>query len=291
MAMTSYKFAIFILSYGRPNNVVTYENLRRCGYTGKIYIICSDDDRKLDDYKSIYKDQVIIFSKNDYRNSFDIGDNFCNDKVVVFARNANFDIAKKLGLDYFMQLDDDYQIFAYKIPTQTILLERRIKNLDRIIEYFIEYYKSINVKSLAFAQGGDFIGGKDNKIYEKIFNVRKVMNCYINKTDNPYQFYGRINEDTNCYVNNGMRGDLFITCPMISIVQKQTQSNTGGLTEFYLNTGTYVKSFYTVLFNPSAVKIRAMGAKYYRLHHHVSWNNAVPKIINSKYKKYVETLF
>lgn len=57
------------------------------------------------------------------------------------------------------------------------------------------------------------------------------------------------------------------------------------MTEVYLNQGTYVKSFYTVMLNPSAVKINLMGNKDKRLHHKILWKNAVPKILSENYKK------
>ena len=66
---------------------------------------------------------------------------------------------------------------------------------------------------------------------------------------------------------------------MNSIVQKETQSNAGGLTDIYLELGTYVKSFYSVIAAPSCVKVALMGDKQMRLHHAVTWKNAVPKII------------
>ena len=34
---------------------------------------------------------------------------------------------------------------------------------------------------------------------------------------------------------------------MTSLLQKETQSNSGGLTDIYLELGTYVKSFYSVI--------------------------------------------
>lgn len=111
------------------------------------------------------------------------------------------------------------------------------------------------------------------------------MNCYFNDVNRPYKFYGRINEDVNCYIHNGKLGMVFLTHPYMSIVQPQTQTNTGGLTEFYLQNGTYVKSFYTILFNPSAVKVKTMGDAHRRLHHNVRWKNAVPCIIREKHKK------
>lgn len=281
----NYNFAVFILTYGRSEKVVTYETLKRGGYTGKIYLICSTDDKDLDKYKYKYKDEVIVFDKSDYKGTFDIGDNFEKDNVVVFARNAAFDIAKKLGLDYFLELDDDYQIIEYKIPKPDKLWGRRVKNLNWLFELFCCFLEKTNVTSIAFAQGGDFIGGIQNPIFQSITNKRKLMNCFFNKVDRPYVFYGRINEDVNCYIQNGKTGTIFLTHPNISITQCTTQTNSGGLTEFYLDGGTYVKSFYTLLFNPSAVKVKMMGDTHRRLHHKIEWKNAVPFIIRQKHKK------
>lgn len=46
-----------------------------------------------------------------------------------------------------------------------------------------------------------------------------------------------------------------------------------------------VKSFYSVMISPSSVKINLMGNKHKRMHHVISWNNTVPKIIKESYKK------
>ena len=73
--------------------------------------------------------------------------------------------------------------------------------------------------------------------------------------------------------------------PNIALQQKTTQKNAGGITEYYKKYGTYVKSFTTVMFAPSCTKVRLMNSKYPRLHHSVSWNNAVPKIISEEYRK------
>ena len=36
-------FAVFILTNGRANNVITYKVLRKQGYTGKIYLMVDDE--------------------------------------------------------------------------------------------------------------------------------------------------------------------------------------------------------------------------------------------------------
>lgn len=63
------------------------------------------------------------------------------------------------------------------------------------------------------------------------------------------------------------------------------QSNAGGMTSTYLDNGTFVKSFYSVMYSPSCVKIAAMGDKHMRMHHRVNWDCRTPKILNQRWKK------
>jgi hypothetical protein len=96
---------------------------------------------------------------------------------------------------------------------------------------------------------------------------------------------GRINEDVNAYVGLGNLGKLFITVPRIRLEQVTTQANAGGLTDIYLDLGTYVKSFYSVMYAPSCVKIAEMGVTNKRLHHMVKWKHAVPEIVSGDLQK------
>jgi len=281
--MQNKDFAVFILTYGRSGKVSTYETLKKRGYTGKVYFICSDDDKELETYKRLYKEKVIVFSKKDYADTFDIGDNFTDERVVVYARNACFDLAKKVGVKYFLVLDDDYIAFHYRI--YAIHKPEQIRNLDNVFDIVLDFYKNIPAKSIAMAQGGDFIGGSENKLATNPELKRKCMNSFFCSTERPFKFVGRINEDVNTYVQNATKGDLFFTIPTLSLTQNTTQANTGGLTEIYLSKGTYVKSFYSVMYTPSAVKVNLMGDKHMRLHHRVKWASAVPFIINEKHKK------
>jgi len=147
------------------------------------------------------------------------------------------------------------------------------------------YYKKTNALTLAMAQGGDYIGGKQNVKAQKLKPWRKAMNTFFCSVDRPFEFMGRMNEDVTTYVNLGHKGKLFITVPNVMIVQKMTQAEKGGLSELYLDTGTYIKSYFSVMYNPSCVKIGKMGRKNMRIHHKVYWNNAVPCIIREDYKK------
>lgn len=282
-------FAIFIMSYNRANNIYTLDTLKKCNYIGKYYIIIGDDDPMIEEYKAIYKDKLLIFNKDDIEPLFDTCDQNGSKKVIVYARNYCFKAAKELGLKYFLQFDDDYTSFEMRYPQDNKLKVLRMQTYDdvfnKVIDIYLNFLEDTNALTVAFAQGGDLIGGVEgSKFKQKV--LRKAMNSFFCRTDNPFTFIGRINEDVNTYVTLGQQGKLFLTAVNASLVQKSTQSNKGGMTDVYNDDGTYVKSFYTVMLAPSCVKIDAMNANHTRIHHRVNWNTCVPKIISEKYKKY-----
>ena len=94
-----------------------------------------------------------------------------------------------------------------------------------------------------------------------------------------------MNEDVVTYTTLGSRGKLFFSLVPVAIKQIQTQSLSGGMTEAYSESGTYIKSFYAVMSMPSAVKISMLNSAHKRIHHKITWNNCVPKIISKKYRK------
>jgi hypothetical protein len=277
-------FCVFILTHGRPDDVITYKTLKRRGYTGKIYLVLDNEDKTIKQYiKNFGKENILVFNKKEVAVYTDCGDNFNEMRAVIFARNKLFDIAKKVGIKYFISLDDDYNDFRYKTDDKLNYVDRfPITNLDKMFQLLLNYYKSISALSLSIAQGGDFFGGVMN---DSSGTKRKCMNFYVCDSGKPFEFYGRINEDVTCYVLNGSRGGLFLTIPYIALQQKATQKTKGGLTDIYLSYGTYIKSFYTVIFCPSSCKVKMMQSKHPRLHHSISWDNAVPVIINEKWKK------
>jgi len=279
-------FCIFILSHGRADNVHTFRTLKRMGCTYPIFFIVDNEDKTVDKYyKNFGKENVIVFDKLAISKTFDTGDNFDNRKTIVYARNACFDIAEKLGYKYFLQLDDDYTAFEFRFDSQYKYVTDKIRKINNIFPAMLEYFKSMSADSIAFAQGGDFIGGSESSS-AKMRMKRKCMNTFFCSTDKKFKFVGRINEDVNTYTSHASKGSLFLTVPNINIVQHQTQSNKGGMSEVYLDNGTYLKSFYSVMYSPNCVSISLMGNKEQRLHHRVSWNNAVPKILSERHKKY-----
>lgn len=283
-------FAVFILTNRRAGNVRTYRALRNCGYTGRIFLLVDDEDPQLQAYRDEYGSDVVVFEKQKAVEYTDSCDNFGKRNSVVFARNWNFVVAKQMGLKYFWQLDDDYSSFGWSLDNENEYQSANAatRRLDAIIDACLEFLETSGAKSVAFAQGGDFIGGSAGGFLQKArrgWMPRKVMNSFFFSVDRPVKFLGRINEDVNLYVQEGRKGDLFVTIPRLRLWQHQTQTNSGGLTDIYLDLGTYVKSFYTIICAPSCVKLITMGSTHRRLHHMVQWNYAVPKIISEKYRK------
>jgi hypothetical protein len=277
--------AIFIMVHGRPKRMKTYHALRKQGYTGKIFLVADDLDETRSEYQEIYKDEVLVFDKKKAAKELDAGDNSGDLRSTLFSSNTIPKLAKEQGYKYFFIMCDDYDKWGYKFDSELKYKDNRVKNLDKLFAHLLEFYKSIPAKTVAFAQGGDFIGGRKSTYIKELKLKRKAMNTFLCSTERPFKFLGRLNEDVTTYVKLGSTGDLFFTIPNAMINQHPTMQVAGGLTDVYLEYGTYVKSFFSVMYNPSSIKVSTIGKVNKRIHHRINWNNAVPKIINEKYKK------
>ena len=290
-------FGAFIVSAKRASMAqkFTVKNLRVSGYTGPIYFIVGDDDPTINEYYEMFgHESVKVFTKDD--EAQDLMQQVPEDSkrsVVVYARNQVDRIAQEIGLDYYIVLDDDYKQFAHRHPVirtdasggrRLVLSSNTVRDLDAVFAAMVEFLEISGALTVAMSQGGDMIGGVDNPLTRRGMS-RKAMNSFVIKTGRPPKFTGWLNEDITMSINHGRVGDLVFTLADVQLVQEPTQKNSGGLTEEYLKLGTYVKSFYTFMADPSSVNIKAMGDHVYRIHHQVNWGSAVPKIISGKYRK------
>lgn len=278
-------FCAFILTHGRPDRVHTYKTLMKAGYTGKVYIVIDDEDATADEYRKRYGDKVLQFCKQTYAEQLDEGDNSGKRASTIYARAAMFDFAPQVGCKYFIQLDDDYTNFELRYTSDGRGVYLADSNLDETLTAIIEFFIKSGSLSVAMAQGGDFLGGCKG---QRRSLRRKAMNTFICSIDRPWVMLGRMNEDVTTYVTEGRRGNLFFTVMQAKIVQQQTQASTGGMSELYLDSGTYVKSFYSVMYAPSCVQIGTLGdhrSPHYRIHHKINWHKTAPKILREEHRK------
>lgn len=277
-------FAVFILTHGRPDTIHTLDTLKRGNYTGKWYLVIDNEDKQAERYYEKYgRERVIMFDKLGISKTFDTADLSKERRAIVYARNACFQIAKDIGLKYFVEFDDDYTSFGFRYPKEGKLVQKSCDNLDDVFELMLDFLIDSDALTVCMSQGGDHMGGLTGRWKKSL--LRKAMNSFFCRTDRPFQFLGRVNEDVNTYTLLGSQGQLMFTVTDLMLNQLQTQSNAGGMTDLYLDGGTYLKSFYTVLFMPSAVTVEPMGTSHKRLHHKVDWKHCVPLIMDERYKK------
>ena len=70
--------------------------------------------------------------------------------------------------------------------------------------------------TVAFAQGGDFVGGLDGGNFKKRL-LRKAMNSLFCRTDRPIDFRGTMNEDVTTYTTLGSRGGYSLHYAMCAL--------------------------------------------------------------------------
>lgn len=223
-------FAVFILSHGRAGNVVTLQTLRNLKYNGKWYIIVDDEDDEVQAYRENFgTEHVIMFCKQDIIDRTDTMDNFLEHRAIVYARNASFKIAKDLGLTYFLMLDDDYKEIMFRYADGKQLRTKRLKHgeINRIFDAMLKFLDVSGAATVAFAQGGDFVGGLEGGNFKKRL-LRKAMNSFFCRVDRPIEFRGTMNEDVTTYTTLGSRGVLFFTFVDMHVGQLPTQSLGGG---------------------------------------------------------------
>ena len=104
-------FAAFILTHGRADNVITYETLKKTGYTGKIYIVIDNEDKTSKDYYDRFGDKVVVFDKKKISETLDEADN-------IYSSGLGAKLQLKLNPDSLYMTKDEFckYIFIVVIP-------------------------------------------------------------------------------------------------------------------------------------------------------------------------------
>ena len=206
-------------------------------------------------------------------------------RIGVFARNFIQDEAKRLGYKFHLQLDDDVHGFGYRFVQDGRLRCVKCNRLDEVFEGMVQMMKESPITSLSFGLSSYYLGGAENSNVKEGM-IRKTMTTFLMRADDLQYFHMRMNDDITTSLINGMRGKLYYTYMPVMVYVDPTQVQHGGMTDIYKKNGTYRKSFYSVMCCPSCVKVSAMGITEYRIHHEISWNNAVPKLLSERWCKH-----
>jgi len=269
------KHVICILSFQRADILYrkTYKTMKNFGYNDdEIFVFVSDNDETKEDYKKKFKN-VIVFKRNYFETDERINK---KENAASHARNFIYKYCRDNNIEEFIMLDDDYTNFNYTC------YKKKVKSLKKINEKIFEAFKLMPsaVKLLALAQRGDFIYSQVYLVTNQNSFRRKVMNYFFCLSSRSVEWMGVTNEDVCLYTYLASVGKLCFTVWAIHLDQAITQKNPGGLTGAYKEDGgTYLKSFFPILAHPTAVRIRSLGAKDFRLHHLILWRKLAPAIL------------
>ena len=265
--------AVFVLSHQRATKITTDMVLRKCGYTGKIYIIIDDTDTQLNDYKEIFGDNCIVFSKTEQLKTTDSCDNFGNLKTPLYARNYCFELAKQLNLDYFIMADDDITDLKYAfVDNSGNFKKQSIKHFDLIIKTLIDFSNCNNkLDCISFVLDSGYFGGK-NGTYKN--GVKREIQCFMLwKAKSEVRFLSTKNEDLNTTIKYFYK--LMLSVFDLCTSSPQRMTNEGGISY----SSMYENNMYSLMLMPSAINLLPSG-NMRKLN-----DNIYPKILSGRYKK------
>lgn len=275
-------FAVFILTHERANEQRTYQALKKQGYTGEIFLIVDDTDREKNIYIDKFgKDNVIIFNKKKEYKKTDTLSNRGMLKSSTFARNVIFEIAKEKGIKYFISSDDDYTGFSVRPIKNGSLKSWKVKNLDKLFEISVKFFKMTGVWALSYMSPQRAIGGLSNKKIARGFEIN-LQNFYLCDVDKKIEFRSEIWEDVVTTMLLNRCGKITITTPraMLENPYLGDTSTSGGVHSIYSAFNDYFNAFHVVMASPDCCTIN-----YRTLAIMKRENNFVPKLLPERWKK------
>lgn len=277
------KFAIFILTHGRPHNQITVNTLQKLGYDGDLYLVVDDQDKTFGEYVEEWgADRVIRFHKDYFIRNTDTGLSPPVPKFAVFARNAIEHIAKIMGYKTFMMLDDDITKIRVRLPVGDSLKSFQFKNqFNSIIEKTVDFVLNCDIACLGLGFCNLYIGGVGNFNKENP-RQRLCAEAFIRNTSHPIEWRLNMVEDMITSIDAATKGDVwFQFLPIQCEILMNEGAVDGGNSDVYRQLGMYRISFMPVIAYPSSNAVR-YGKTWAST---TTPDKCIPKIISSRYRK------
>ena len=278
------RFAVFILTHGRPHNQLTVKSLQDVGYTGDLYLVVDDQDESINEYIAVWgADKVIVFNKDYFIHNTDTGLHTPIPKFAVFARNAIEHIAKEMGYKTFMMLDDDITKFRVRLPDGDSLKSYQIAGqFDSIIENSVDYVLNCDIACLGLGFCNLYIGGVGNFNKENP-RQRLCAEAFVRNTAHPISWRLNMVEDLITSIDAAISGEVwFQFLPIQCEIKMSEGAVDGGNSDVYRQLGMYRISFMPVIAYPSSNAVR-FGKKTWAST--TTPDKCIPKIISSRYRK------
>ncbi len=254
---------VYIVSKGRwqPERGLTTRYLHRMGVPH--YIVVEGQERK--DYEATAGPLATILTLDpEYQRTFDTCDPALDDRLGPGSgppRNFAWDHAKADGFPWYWCMDDNIRGFyrltrnrKYMVTDGTIL---------RAMEDFVDRYENVAMAGPNY----DFFAPARQRLSPFEQNTR-IYSCNLIRTDLPYRWRCRFNEDTDLSLR--MLKDGWCTILFWAFLAKKavTQSVSGGYAEIYREFGTIPKTEVLLKLHPDVTR---MFWRYGRWHHYVDY--------------------
>lgn len=274
---------IYIISKGRPQ-CKTAETLTRLNYPGQWFIVCGTNDETLQEYQKRWgEDRVLVFDWKDETTRTDTLDNFGFEVMpsgAVPVRNATIDISRSRGERRHWQFDDDYDTFWL---TNANLVKKQHLRDGRKLQWWMcriaKFADMCNLPNCGFAL--TTIESTPNAALKV---GKRVFNAHNQSSEVATRWRGRLNDDLINAIDTRRLGEkVEFSFRFLALKMKDSQSESGGLSDIYKAEGIVRKSAYPILIAPNAARL---VVKFGRYHHKVRWDRLSPEIINEKFRKY-----
>lgn len=278
------KFAIFITTHGRADNQITLNTFKSLGYTGDWYLVLDNTDSQHDAYVANFgADHIIVFDKQAFICRTDFCQYVPQPKAVVFARNAVEYIAREMGYQYFMVVDDDVTNLRLRYPENGSLKSAKLHNcIDQILDGVVKYLATSKIACVTFGFTNTYRGGVAS--VEKFTSRNRLCaELFIRNGAIPVDWRANFVEDLVTSIDVGLQGYVCLQFMPIQLELCMSEGAvSGGMSEAYNATGRF--KFYSMpaIIYPNCVSVEFDGTKWKT---RTKAEYSVPKIISSRYRK------
>lgn len=278
------RFAVFILTHGRPEKQVTFYTLMDKGYDGDIYLVVDDTDETLTRYVELFgEERVLVFSKAEYIDKTDHGLQKAQPKAVVFARNAGEDFAHSMGYVYFALMDDDVANLRLRYDEGLSLKTAQFHTtLGEVFDSIVDYMRDCGIAMISPGFTNNYRSGV-SCLYEYNPSIRLCAEVFFRNGQYPVDWKLNLVEDMITSIETGNKGFVcFSFVPLQLDLVMSEGTVTGGMSEAYKAMSKF--SFY---FMPTIIFPSCCSPTFVHDHWYATAKNryTVPCIISSKYQK------
>ena len=248
------QYPVFVVSKGRWESRLTIKSLNEMNISNYWVVV---ESQEYENYASIIEPSKILVLPYDNP-----------EHTSVPARNFAWECAEKIGAKRFWLEDDNIRGFSRLNHNESNLV--KTGTFFRVMEDFVERYTNI---ALACPGYGFMGGGTRRKKPPFKLNVA-CYSCVLIKTDLPFRFRGKYNEDTDLSLMALKAG--LCTVVFHAFLQNKTTTMTmkGGNTDtLYQGNGRRLMAEYLQSVHPDVVKIDKRWGRYQHVVDYRSFKN------------------